>query len=95
VREFKSGLGPDCVGVVYFFGHGAQADGENYLIPVEAYIRSKAELQEFAYNARIILGEMEDAGNRVNILILDACRNNLFKGFKGGVYGLAIMSSRA
>ncbi|MFM8331394.1 MAG: caspase domain-containing protein [Candidatus Methylumidiphilus sp.] len=92
VREFKSGLGPDSVGVVYFSGHGAQADGENYLIPVGADIRSKAELQEFAYNARMILGEMEDAGNRVDILILDACRNNPFKGFRGGADGLAMMS---
>ena len=92
VREFVQGLNRDTVGLVYFSGHGAQVDGANYLIPVGADIRSPSELKAYAYDAGILLDEMKDAGNRVNIVILDACRNNPFKGFRAMADGLASMS---
>jgi uncharacterized caspase-like protein len=92
VHEFTRKLTKDTVGLVYYSGHGVQADGTNYLIPVKTDIDSKAELKARAYDANIILGEMQEAGNRVNIVILDACRNNPFKGFKGGPDGLSIIS---
>ena len=85
VRSFVSSLNKDSVAVVYYSGHGAQADGANYLIPVGANIGSKAELKSRAYDAGIILAEMQDIGNRINIVILDACRNNPFKGARGGI----------
>lgn len=92
VHEFVKNLNKESVGLVYYSGHGAQADDGNYLIPVDAKITSKAELKSRAYDAGIILGEMQEVGNKVNVVILDACRNNPFKGFKGGADGLATMS---
>lgn len=92
VREFTQALNKSSVGLVYYSGHGAQADDANYLIPVGSDITSKAELKSRAYDAGIILSEMEGVGNPINIVILDACRNNPFKGSKGGAEGLTTMS---
>jgi Sulfatase-modifying factor enzyme 1/Caspase domain len=88
VREFAHSLRKDSVGLFYYSGHGAQADGGNYLIPVGADITSKAELKSRAYDTNIILGEMQDIGNAINIVILDACRNNPYKGFSGNATGM-------
>lgn len=95
VHEFVRALRQDSVGLFYFSGHGAQADGANYLIPVKTDIDNKAELKARAYDAGIVLGQMQEAGNRVNIVILDACRNNPFKGFRTSAGGLANMSGPA
>jgi formylglycine-generating enzyme required for sulfatase activity len=92
VHEFIRALRQDSVGLFYFAGHGAQADGANYLIPVKAGIANKSELKARAYDAGIVLGQMQEAGNGVNIVILDACRNNPFKGFRAASDGLANMS---
>ncbi len=92
-HEFRSKLTRNSIGLVYYSGHGVQADGENYLVPVRTQINNKAELKARAYNANIILGTMEEAQNPVNILILDACRDNPFKGFRGGARGLTTMTA--
>jgi uncharacterized caspase-like protein len=92
VRGFVSSLNKNSVAVVYYSGHGAQADGANFLIPVGADIGSKAELKSRAYDAGIITSEMQEVGNRINIIILDACRNNPFKGARGGMDGMASMT---
>lgn len=92
VREFIHNLQKNSVAVVYYSGHGAQADGNNYLIPIDADITSEAELKARGYDAGIILDEMKEADNLINVVILDACRNNPFKGARGGQNGLATMS---
>lgn len=92
VKKFVQNLRKDSVGLFYYSGHGAQADGSNFLIPAGARIDNKAALKSRAFDTGIVLGGMEEAGNRVNIVILDACRNNPFKGFRAAVGGLASMS---
>ncbi len=92
VRDFIGKLDKDSVGVFYYSGHGAQADNSNFLIPVGADIRSKAELKHHAYDVGILLDELKEVGNALNIVILDACRNNPYRGFRGGESGLATMS---
>jgi len=66
------------VGLFYFSGHGVQFNGENYLIPVDTAIRREAEVEYESVNVGSVLVQMQDAGNRLNIVILDACRNNPF-----------------
>jgi hypothetical protein len=76
------------VGLFYFSGHGVQYQGTNYLIPVDGtrLLNSPKQLRYKAVAASYIQTTMEAAGNRVNLLILDACRNSplfikgLFKG---------------
>ena len=83
VRTFGSKLraaGKDAVGLFYYAGHGVQSHGTNYLIPIGAQIESDADLAIEALSASQILRQMEDAGNTLNLVILDACRNNPFKG---------------
>jgi formylglycine-generating enzyme required for sulfatase activity len=66
-------------GLVYYSGHGVQAGGHNYLIPIGASIHREADLELQALDASSLMRQMEDAGAGVNIVVLDACRNNPFQ----------------
>jgi hypothetical protein len=82
------------LGVFYFAGHGMQIDGVNYLIPVNARVTTETDLEFEAVAAGRILGKMQSAGNRLNIVILDACRDNPFKrSFRTSQRGLAQMDA--
>jgi hypothetical protein len=78
------------MGLFYFAGHGVQADGENYLIPLKARIDRQQDVRYQALPMGRVLGAMEDANNGLNILILDACRNMPFsRSFRSTQGGLA------
>ncbi|HSS20371.1 MAG TPA: caspase family protein [Pyrinomonadaceae bacterium] len=64
------------VGVFYFAGHGVQAKGRNYLMPVDVDIQAEADLEDQAVDLNYLLNLLEEAQNALNIVILDACRNN-------------------
>jgi formylglycine-generating enzyme required for sulfatase activity len=89
-----SAAGKDAVGLFYYAGHGVQVDGANYLIPTGASIETAADVDMEAVNADWVLQQMEFAGNRMNIIILDACRNNpLPAGKRSAEKGLARMDA--
>ena len=79
------------VGLFYFSGHGVRVGGSNYLIPVGAQIRHEEEVEIEAVDLRSVLNRMAAARNGLNIVILDACRDNPYRtAFKsGGARGLA------
>src|SRR5262245_22782319 len=78
------------VGLFYFAGHGMQVNGRNYLLPVDAQIESDAEVEVEAVDVATVLARMETARNRLNIVILDACRDNPFaRGSRSIARGLA------
>ncbi len=86
--------GPDAVGLFFYAGHGIQVDGANYLIPVGAAIKAEADVDLEAVSAEAVLKQMEYAGARVNIVILDACRNNpLPRSMRSADRGLARMDA--
>jgi len=86
--------GPDTVGLFYYAGHGVQVDGVNYLIPSGAEMQNQADVQIETVDANWVLKQMEFAGNRMNIIILDACRNNpLPTGTRSMANGLARMDA--
>jgi formylglycine-generating enzyme required for sulfatase activity len=90
LREFAAKLTPGGVGLFYFAGHGVQVRGRNFLIPVGATIASEAEAEDEAIDVNGALARMSDAGSRVNIVVLDACRDNPFaRHFRSGTRGLA------
>ena len=68
--------GPDAVGLIYYAGHGVQSQGLNYLVPVDANARSEQDIWRQAPRLGDALRYVEDAGNAVNFVILDACRDN-------------------
>jgi len=78
----------------YFAGHGLQNKNQNYLMPVDAKVRSLASVSKDGVNLNYPLEEMENAKTRVNIVLLDACRNNPFGEFRSaGGRGLAVPGS--
>ena len=82
--------GKAAVGLFYYAGHGLQVGGENFLVPIGARIKKESHVAIEAVSAGWVLGEMEFAGNRMNIIILDACRNNpLTRSFRSTTRGLA------
>ena len=93
IREFGQALKKEDVALFYFSGHGIQVNGVNYLIPIGADIRSEDEVKYKAVDAGMVLDKLETAGNQLNIVILDACRNNPYKGARSMSRGLAVMSA--
>jgi len=76
---FADKLKTSTLGLFYFSGHGVQLEGINYLVPIDKRIQSDADVLYGCLNAQWALKKMEDAGrNKVNIVILDACRDNPF-----------------
>jgi WD40 repeat protein len=91
-REFGNRLKLGGVGVFYYAGHGVQLNGVNYLLPVDSDIQDETELQTRAYDVNEILNKMDSAKNRLNVVILDACRNNpLRRATRSDLHGLATM----
>ena len=90
VIEFGDRLQGGGVGLFYYAGHGIQAGGRNYLIPVDATIKSESEIEVESIDVAAVLARMETARNRLNIVILDACRDNPFgRSFRSSSRGLA------
>jgi hypothetical protein len=90
IREFGQKLKAGGQGLFYFAGHGIQLKGRNYLIPVDAEITSETDVEDQGVDANLIMGLMDEAGNGLNVVILDACRNNPFaRSFRSSSNGLA------
>jgi len=70
------------VGLFYFAGHGMQVKGANYLIPVDGNIFKEQDIKYESVELNRVMTEMEYAGTRMNIVILDACRNDPFSKFR-------------
>lgn len=78
IREFGNKLASGGVGLFYYAGHGIQVGGENYLVPVDADIPEEDEVSYAAVPLNLVLAKMNSARNDLNIVVLDACRNNPF-----------------
>jgi uncharacterized caspase-like protein len=90
IVEFGAHLQTGAVGLFYFAGHGAQVNGRNYIIPIDAKINSENEIEVEAVDVASVLARMDTAKNRLNIVILDACRDNPFgRSFRTLSRGLA------
>jgi hypothetical protein len=79
IDDFGEKLKGNDVGLFFYAGHGIQAKGYNYLIPVDAVLKSEEEVEYDCVQADRVLAKMESSGSKVNIIILDACRNNPFE----------------
>ncbi len=92
VRKFGEGLKSEDEVVFYFSGHGAQINGVNYLIPIDADIVNDYDCETEAVSANWVLNSLSQAVT--GIFILDACRNNPYLKSKGeGSRGLAAMKT--
>jgi len=94
IRAFGMRIVKQGVALFYYAGHGLQQQGRNYLVPTDAKIEREEDLQYEAVGLDLVLNEMLAAENRVNIVILDACRNNPFaRSFRSSDRGLAVVSA--
>lgn len=68
------------VRLVYYAGHGVQVKGRNYLLPVDTEIRAEDEMPSKSADLNEFLGRLSALKDGLNVVILDACRNNPFSG---------------
>jgi TPR repeat protein len=82
---------PGAVALFYYAGHGVQIDGDNYLIPLGAGIHSAEDVTEYGVPLQSVMRTMQRSSTRLNIVILDACRDNPFTAgaWTASVSGLA------
>jgi uncharacterized caspase-like protein len=107
VEDFASKIkarGPGTVSLLYYAGHGLENDSVNYLVPVSADIKKRADVAPQSISVKRVADRLSAAGNQLNILIIDACRDNPFPPSvataatvglvpMGAVYGVFIASS--
>ncbi len=91
----RLGSSKQAVGLFYYAGHGIQAStGVNYLIPSRVSIPSEDFLSEKAVSTQAVLNTLNRAGNTLNLVILDACRDNPYGWARTGTRGLAVVGQQ-
>jgi hypothetical protein len=94
IGDFNRKLSEYNVALFYYAGHGIQVDGHNYLLPVDAALKEKADCRWQAIAVDFIVEEFEKVPENTNIVILDACRNNPFRTWaRGGEEGFRAMNA--
>ena len=92
VGRFVNRLSAGATALVFYAGHGIQIEGDNYLLPVDFEARDETEARFRAYSASRLFERVANRGVALQILILDACRDNPFRVTRSGVRGLAPMA---
>lgn len=96
LREFRSKLAPGAVALVFYAGHGIQIKGENFLPAVDADINSEEDVPNQSLSLKQIIDLLDESKSRLNLVFLDACRNNPYaRSFRSGDHGLARVSAPA
>jgi hypothetical protein len=96
VERFINNLArnPQNEGFFWYAGHGVQIDGENYLLPIDIQTETKSQIERGSYSLNTLLKGFERSQNKVNVVILDACRNNpLQSATRGITLGLAAVGA--
>ncbi len=94
IDDFSKAIRNADIGLFYYAGHGMQIDGINYLIPVETNVREESDVEFEAVRVDRVLRKMQKTNTKLNMVILDACRNNPFKSsFRSLNQGLARMDA--
>src|SRR6202047_342743 len=93
IQDFGRQIQGAGVALFYYAGHGVQVSGSNYLVPVNANPTREADVDFQMVDINLVLRQMQGSGTRLNLVILDACRNNPFgaRGLRSSDGGLAQM----
>lgn len=84
--KLNQGEKDQTVGLFYYAGHGLQSDDENYIVPVDAELQYQDDIARYCFPIqKMVLTQMENTNSRMNIVILDACRNNPFPALTRGI----------
>ena len=79
IRDFGNRRPDYDVAFVYYAGHGVQVGSENYLLPTKEVFASEYDIQDFGVSVQDIMRYLTGMSTQVNVLILDACRDNPFE----------------
>jgi uncharacterized caspase-like protein len=94
LREFRQRLSPGAVALVFYAGHGLQIRGENYLPTVDGDINSEEDVPNQSISMKQIMDVLDESKTRLNLVFLDACRNNPYaRNFRSADQGLARVSA--
>ncbi len=92
ILDFWRKLGNCDVALFYFAGHGVQLNGINYLLPVDAQLEDRLSVEFEAVDVNKVVNKFEYYPENINVVILDACRNNPFRSWvRGGMRGFTAM----
>ncbi|MFT5100980.1 MAG: putative caspase-like protein [Planctomycetaceae bacterium] len=73
----------DATGLFYYAGHGAESAGKSYLFRLGMEVENASELEFEGIDVQRLLRQMQVARNGLNIVIIDACRNNPYRSLRG------------
>ena len=76
LKRFQKELTPETIGLFYFAGHGVEIDATNYLVPINANFQNEDMLKTTSLDISKVVRIFKESSNRLNIIILDACRDN-------------------
>src|SRR6202012_4620585 len=93
LKKFGQQLNGADVALFYYAGHGVETHGLNYLVPVDAHPQDEADVFMQLVSTPDILDRLQKSGTRINLVLLDACRDNPFggRGVRSTTGGLAQM----
>lgn len=93
IDEFVQAVRPGDTALFYYSGHGIQLEGQNYLVPVDFAAKDAIDAQYDGYAVDRLVGRLSAAGVDLAMVILDACRNNPFRGVRASGGGWAAMQA--
>lgn len=85
--------GKQALGMLYYAGHGMQVDWRNFMLPVEMKLTKAADVPQQAVDVSVVIDAFKSAGTRMNVVVLDACRDNPFGASMTTGKGLAAMDA--
>lgn len=88
IKEFTKKLDSSDVSMIYYAGHGIQVDGKNYLVPTKVELTDEGDVVHYCYCLDNLMKSLSEYANKVNVIVLDACRDNPFESkWRGKSYG--------
>jgi Caspase domain len=82
IQDFLKEVNPNQTILFYFSGHGIQYNGTNYLLPVQANIQQASDIPNQAFPLDLLQTALVQANCKIQIVLLDACKNNILFGEK-------------
>jgi tetratricopeptide (TPR) repeat protein len=91
IATFVASVRRDDVVLLYYSGHGIQIEGDNYMVPIDFVASSESDAKYRGYSVNQLLDAVNDRRPALNVLVLDACRNNPFGATRSPQKGWAVM----
>jgi len=95
IRAFKSQVNGGDVAVFFFSGHGVQIGGSNFLLPIDIRGDSEDQVRDEAIPLQRVLDDLQDQKAKFSLAVIDACRNNPFKGAGRSIGGRGLTVTSA